>query len=267
MYVKRIMAKKKDLSQLTFCIPIRVDSDYRLKNLHSVLTFYSHRIQANYIVLEADNMQHIKSLPKIDGLRYEFVRDNNSIFHRTHYINMMLRKTETPLAAIWDADAIAPVRQLQQAYSLVLDKGLTMAYPYDGRFWNVNLFHSTMFNHDPRIRILENNNMPRILMSGYHSVGGAFIVNVEAYRRCGWENEHFAGWGPEDVERYHRLEILGERPSRVDGGLFHLYHTRGVNSGDYDKDLAKSTKREYSHVCSMKPDELRTYINTWEWTK
>lgn len=259
--------KKRDMSQLTFCIPVRIDSDYRLRNLNSVLAFYSSRIKAKYIVLEADTVQHIKTLPNVDGLRYKFVNDNNPIFHRTHYINMMLHDTATPLAAVWDADAIAPTSQLHQAYTLLIDKGCTMVYPYDGRFWQVDLFHSELFNHNRNIKILESYDMPRILMSGYHSVGGAFMVNVEAYRKYGWENEHFTGWGPEDVERYHRLEILGERPARTEGPLFHLYHTRGMNSGDYDKELSTSTKREYSHVCSMMPDELRAYVDTWEWTK
>ena len=96
--------------------------------------------------------------------------------------------------------------------------------------------------------LLGSYSQPLYLMCSYYSVGGAFLVDVEEYRRCGWENEHFAGWGPEDAERYRRLLILGEQHSRIAGSLYHLYHTRGVNSGDYDKKLAMDTKKEYVHV-------------------
>ena len=35
------MAKKIDLSELTFCIPVRIDSEYRLRNLrHCDLLHY-----------------------------------------------------------------------------------------------------------------------------------------------------------------------------------------------------------------------------------
>ena len=46
--------KKTDLKELTFCIPVRIDSEYRLRNLLAVLRFYATHIHANYILLEAD---------------------------------------------------------------------------------------------------------------------------------------------------------------------------------------------------------------------
>jgi hypothetical protein len=108
---------------------------------------------------------------------------------------------------------------------------------------------------------------PRSLMCGYHSVGGAFLVDIERYRIRGWENENFIGWGPEDSERYARLEILGKKPLKVDAELYHLHHPRGINSGSIEPMLAFSTKKEYAKVCSMSPDQLREYVSQWEWTK
>ena len=96
-------------------------------------------------------------------------------------------------------------------------------------------------------------------------MGGAYLVDVLRYRKYGWENEYFLGWGPEDAERYTRLEILGQKPCRVDGHLYHLFHPRGVNSGMSDKVLAKSTKKEYCKVCSLSPEELKKYIKSWKW--
>ncbi len=261
------MAKKIDLSELTFCIPVRIDSEYRLRNLLAVLRFYAAHIHANYILLEADSEQRIAVLPRIATLQYVYIHDENPIFHRTRYINRMLSMVRTRVAAVWDTDAVAPVPQLRKAYDNVLDGDSVMCYPYDGRFWGVSEFFSSAFCRTTDIRLLGSYSQPLYLMCSYYSVGGAFLVDVEGYRRCGWENEHFAGWGPEDAERYRRLLILGEQPSRIAGSLYHLYHTRGVNSGDYDRTLALSTKKEYVRICSMYPDELRKEIESWEWTR
>lgn len=261
------MTKRIDMTQLTFCIPVRIDSEHRLQNLLTVLTFYSRHIRASYIVLEADKKRQIKELPKIEKLHYEFVMDMNPVFHRTRYINQMLREATTPLAAIWDTDAIAPMPQLYKAYNRLLTGESIMVYPYDGRFWRLDCFYTMLFKRNLQIKLLEHKDTPRIPMAGFYSVGGAFLVNIQSYKHCGWENEHFAGWGPEDVERYHRMEILGECPERVTGSLYHLFHTRGINSGDFDQNLSIRTRQEYVRVCSMMPDELRTYIATWSWIK
>lgn len=258
---------KKDLQHLTFCIPVRIDSTYRMRNLLTLLKFYSRQISTNYIILEADKEQHLKDLPQIPGLTYEFIYDENPVFHRTRYINRMLSMTATPLAAIWDTDAIAPVPQVCQAYRTLFEEDTVMVYPYDGRFWHVNSFFACCFHERLKISILTSPDMPRVLMCGYNSVGGAFMVNIGLYKKYGWENEYFTGWGPEDCERYKRLHILGRTPLRVEGSLYHLYHPRGINSGDFNEEMACQTKKEYTHICSMMPEELREYINTWNWIK
>ena len=261
------MIRKKEMQNLTFCIPVRIDSEYRLRNLLTILKFYSHHLSSNYIVLEADNQQHVKELPHIPGLVYEFIYDENPVFHRTHYINHMLSKVSTETAGIWDTDAVAPIAQLLQAHQRISDEQTIMAYPYDGRFWYINDFFSSLFCEKLDIRLLTDFDMPRRLMCGYYSVGGAFLVNIGRYRQYGWENENFIGWGPEDSERYKRLHILGQTPVRVPGSLYHLYHSRGINSGDRDAEAIYKTKKEYSRICGMMPEELRKDIETWSWTK
>lgn len=262
-----IMIPKVNMQNFTFCIPVRIDSKYRLRNLLAILEFYSYYLHANYIILEADNQQRVKELPHIPGLVYEFVYDENPVFHRTHYINRMLSKVSTDIVGIWDTDAVAPITQLWHAYQMISDKQTVMIYPYDGRFWYINDFFSSLFCEKLDLNIITNFEMPRHLMCGYYSVGGAFLTNVELYRQYGWENERFIGWGPEDCERYKRLHILGKTPARVTGSLYHLYHSRGVNSGDIEPKVIYETKKEYSKICRMMPEELRKYIESWNWIK
>lgn len=258
----------KIADDLTFVIPVRIDSIFRLRNLKSVVEFYSRHLASNFIILEADTKSRIPVGTFTDhNVQFLFEGDENPIFHRTKYINRLLKKTVTPYAAIWDTDAVCPLEGVKKAHELLLTDKSTMVYPYDGIFWQVNRFFSSCFHRTCDIDLLSKFPQPRVLMDGYHSVGGAFMVNIERYRKVGWENEHFIGWGPEDKERFKRLEILGDCPIRVDGVLYHLYHTRGQNSGDFNRNLALATKREYCNVCAMTPDSLRNYINGWKWTK
>lgn len=258
---------KINLKDLTFCIPVRIDSPYRERNLVAALKFYARHIHCNYIIVEAAKEQHLKKLPSIEGLTYHFIYDDNPTFHRTYYINQMLARTTTKIAAIWDADAIVAISQLNKAYRRIIEEQATMVYPYDGCFWRINDFFSSFFCKNLKISLLKDFPIMKTLMCGYHSVGGGFLVNVKLYKECGWENEYFIGWGPEDAERYKRLLILNKRPTRISGPLYHLHHPRGDNSRDGNKQVAYITKKEYCHVCSMQPDELKAYIETWNWIK
>ena len=112
--------KKTNLDNLTFCIPVRIDSSYRERNLVTILKFYAQHIHCNYIIVEADKEQHLKKLPSIEGLTYHFIYDDSPTFHRTYYINQMLAHTTTEIAAIWDTDAIVTISQLNKAYRTII---------------------------------------------------------------------------------------------------------------------------------------------------
>lgn len=257
---------KIPLRNLTFALPVRVDSPSRLANLMAVVGFYSAVFDTEFIVLEADGSPKASGVEAFGAnVRYRFIEDTNPIFHRTRYINLMYRMARTEYVAVWDVDAVAAPGQIVASCRQLEETGGVMSYPYDGRFWNVGEMFSDAFRKRPDIRILSDFPQSRFLFNGYHCVGGAFIVNADGYRRCGLENENFTGWGPEDAERYKRLEILGFEPGRVDGELYHLDHPRGLNSGYHDPEVALATRKEYCRICSMDRETLRQYISTWKW--
>lgn len=146
---------KINLKDLTFCIPVRIDSPYRERNLVAALKFYARHIHCNYIIVEAAKEQHLKKLPSIEGLTYHFIYDDNPTFHRTYYINQMLARTTTKIAAIWDADAIVAISQLNKAYRRIIEEQATMVYPYDGCFWRINDFFSSFFCKNLKISLLK----------------------------------------------------------------------------------------------------------------
>jgi len=45
--------------------------------------------------------------------------------------------------------------------------------------------------------------------------------------------------------------------------LYHLFHTRGINSRPADKDNGVDNKKEFCKICGMTTPELIEYIKTW----
>lgn len=90
-------------------------------------------------------------------------------------------------------------------------------------------------------------------------------MNRIIYLNCGGENKNFYGWGPEDAERVHRVEILGYSVSWVSGGpLFHLYHPRSYNSWYISEEQGAKNRNEFVRVCNMSRQELEEYILSWK---
>ena len=256
-----------DLSNiLTFIMPVRVDSKERMRNITTVLSWLA-PLQCKFLLLEADCHRNIirkKIEPYKNIVDYTFIRDCNPIFHRTLYINILLKQAKTEVIAVWDADIITPHSQINEAVNYIINKGNTLAYPYSGKY--VLLPHHTTlkFVKDHDLAYIENMDFKSLF--GRPFCGGAFFVHRERYLSLGGENEHFIGWGPEDVERLKRVKIMGHKVTWTDkGAAYHLSHPRNENSNFFSNEVACTTRRELMKICSMTPKELQNYINTWKW--
>lgn len=252
----------------TICIPIRIDSAERLKNLKSVVSFYMCIPSARFIILEA---APLPMLPNNfvneckNRITYTFIKDSNPVFHRTKYINQMLRQVTTSTAVVLDADIIMSTESLSAAIVSHEQEAAILSLPYDGRCFYVNQLCTELFHKHHSVKSLEFLKHNLTLMNGFKTVGGIYIVSVKKYMQAGMENEHFSGWGPEDTERIHRLEILGHSVNRYPGAIYHLYHPRLDNSKFYNDKLALEGKQEFCRICSMTRLQLSQYISTWPW--
>ena len=251
-------------SELTVVIPVRIDCQERKENLDTVLTSLLKTTEASTIILEADKEQRFFFDEGYDRIQHIFVHDENPIFHRTRYLNKLLRMSKTKIVGIWDTDVLFHPLQIREAANAV-KKGITLCYPYDGCFLFLNIEDSNSirknilsFSYDEN---KENITGARL---GRTCVGGAFIVNKQRYLQAGGENEFFYGWGPEDAERLKRMEILEEPVKRIAGPLFHLHHPRWINSTFGYDERDKNNVKEFIKVCKMSTKELRKYINSWK---
>lgn len=242
---------------LTVGIPVRIDSEERNANLQAVVRYLT-ALQCRIVVLEADAQPHVSEINCINNVEYRFMEDTNTVFHRTHYINALLRMAQTEAVAIWDTDVLVDYSQILEAL-LMIQQGTTISYPYDGRFVMLSEQLSKQIRRKLDFEYLRDLKMKSFL--GRKLCGGAYIVHKQRYLQCGGENERFTGWGPEDAERLHRVVILGHKACHIPSGeLFHLYHPRSGNSSYQSKDDARNMREEFIKICCMSPLELKSYI-------
>ena len=245
---------------VTFVIPVRIDSSERRENLDVVLDQLSKRKRSKIIVLEADNDSKYKVPGNCLNVTYRFVKDNNSVFYRTKYLNELLYETDTSIVGIWDTDVIVPDDQIDSSIADIRNGKSVMSFPYDGRFNFCSMEDSCVFRDNRLIEFLKEKEHSNCFI---HSVGGAFLVHKDYYLEAGGENEHFCGWGMEDMERVKRMEIVGLPVSRAVGALYHLFHYRYENSRFNSFKQEEENRKEFLKVCGMYKEPLMQYVRTW----
>ena len=219
------------LTDVTFLILVRLDTIERLENTLASSHFLFSNFETNIRVSEYSSFNNGLLEKLLDkNIRYSFQEDHDPILFRTRFINNMTLTVETPFAAVWDADIIMPVGQIAKAVELLRNGTADFVYPYEKYALDTSHILRKLYLQDCKIEILEKNAKKMKEMYPPNPLGGAFLVNLNAYRAAGLENENFYGWGLEDGERYYRWKNLGYKIQRVPGSLFHLTHGRGINS-------------------------------------
>lgn len=241
--------RQTDLMDVTFLVPLRIDSPERKQNADTLIKYTFQHFNTSFIVLEADSTRKFIPESEFEGFQYNFIEDTDEIFHRTKWINRLISMATTPYVAVWDADTIAPPDQIITAVEMLRAGESVMSFPYDGRFYSCDRISCDLFKRLLNIEILFKRVPVMKLMHGYHSVGGAFLVNKEKYLGAGGENENFYGWGPEDAERVKRLEILDLPIYYSPGVLFHLCHHMGKNSWFANAEIERENRKILQRTC------------------
>lgn len=257
-----------NLTDVTFMIPVRIDSVFRLENLVMTTRFLRQNFDCRIMVTEAARYANgiIPSL--LDKkTEYTFVPDIDEIFYRTRYLNLMTQKATTPFLAIWDTDVIVPPAQMLDAIIQLKAGQAEFAIPYDGNALDTSPVLREFFlqtgdwqflaRHKNKMKLLYNNTMK----------GGGLFVNREAYVHSGMENENFYGWGPEDFERVARWKGLGYRLHQSEGCLYHLSHPRSMNSSFRSVGQALNTSSELTLTEKSSREELLEHIKAGYFSK
>lgn len=240
------VGKRFDLSDVTFTIPFKPDTNDRSENLEAVTQYL---------------LAHFTISLAIGG------PGENPVFHRTQILNKMAQEAPTPIIANWDTDVMVPIVQILEAARAIRLKKAAMVFPYDGRFARVP---RTDFKIDQKegthkdLSTLVGKTYRGMFQGDTPSVGGAIFWDRETFLDIGGENEYFIEYGPEDVERFHRAQKLRIPIWRTPGVLYHFDHQVPKGS-QKDNPNYEANERQLRMVQSMSRHNLLEYIKTWPW--
>lgn len=243
------------LHDVTFIIPIRVDSEERLENLYCVISHLKMNFHCHIMVIEdiGDKGSRVCCPSDSTWVKYSILFRDDEIFHRTRVINWGIKNVRTKFFAIYDTDCIFDVAALYESVNR-LRAGADMVYPYSGRFVNIDRSY------------IVDGVIKEQVSCATGSVGGAVFLRTVAYKAAGLDNEYLISHCPDDVERYERMLKLGYKVERVDGTCWHITHPVLLNSRPVN-DFTKANLEEYNKVKAMSKIELEEYIKTWPWAK
>lgn len=253
-----------DLTDVSFLIPIRVDSVERLENLRIVTNYLHQQFKTNIIILEADSEQKVDVSKLPNEVNYHFITDDQPLFHRTKYNNRLITLSSTPIVSLYDTDVVLPIGQITASIDILRRGLIKMAYPYDGTFVSIDRLMKAMFSKHLDISLLEGNKGKHIIATR-RSYGGCVFLDKESFLNAGGDNENLTSWGPDNMERKRRMQNLGYKIERIEGMLYHLPHPKSTNSGYDNLQQCTTLMDEYFKICSMMPAELKNYINAWSW--
>jgi hypothetical protein len=265
---------KIDLSEATFIIPIRIESNDRLRNVITTTAFLLENFDTNIIIKEVDSESIFKNvaLPILKGIldvdvnaNHIFEKSNSATFHRQKVLNEMIATADTEVVVNYDCDVILPLDSYHEAYSSVLHHTHDVIYPYGQGMYQKQVQASdevvSDFLEKMDYSILDCNST--ISTSDF---GWAQFFNRQVYIDGGMENENFVAYSPEDKERFYRFTTLEYNVGRVHNYVYHLEHARGQNSW-FNNPHMNTNNGEWEKIQKMNKLELKNYYKNQTYLK
>lgn len=268
-----------DLSNATFIIPLRIESEDRMRNIITLLCFLFENFDTNVIIKEVDSQPVFEKnvLPQVKefvskdiNLTHIFEKSEDPVFYRMHILNEMLTMTKTDVVVNYDCDVLMPIQTYVNAYEVILNGTYDVVYPYGNGTYQkqVNVTDeivSDFLNNDFDFSILDNNS--QISTSDF---GWVQFFNRSVYFNGGMENENFKGSSPEDKERFFRFTTLGYNIGRIDNWIYHLEHSRGPNSWPtsiYGNPHMNQNFEIWNYIQTLNREQLKEYYSKQEYLK
>ena len=229
------------MNNLTFLMPCRIESEDRLKNVITSISYITHHFPQSPIIIKENDNQSVfqdKALPVIErifgdiptNLYHIFEQSNNQFFYKTRILNDLLLSSRTEVVYNYDVDVVYPVSSYTTAYNMITQGGFDAVYPYGcGVYqWAVD-YPIPLFDAFIQSKFDLNVLQPNCKLQP-SVMGWGQMIKRQVYIDSYMWNENFISWGAEDCEYYYRLQALGYRVGRVNDVVYHFDHARTFNS-------------------------------------
>jgi len=265
---------KIDLSEATFIIPIRIESQDRLRNVITTTAFLLENFDTNIVIKEVDSesifereaLPVLKDILECDiNVNHIFEKSDESLFHRQKVLNEMVVESNTEIVVNYDCDVLLPLDSYHEAYQSVLHHTHDVIYPYGQGMYQKQVKSTdeivSMFLETTDYKYLDK-------VSNLHTsdFGWVQFFNRQVYIDGGLENENFKAYAPEDKERFYRFTTLGYNVGRINDYVYHLEHVRGENSW-FSNPYMVSNMKEWEKIQTMNREQLKKYYLEQEYIK
>jgi predicted glycosyltransferase involved in capsule biosynthesis len=225
------------MMDLTFLIPTRIETEDRLRNIISSVSYLLRHIPAKVIVKEVSHhptfkfsaVPEIKKYTDTSNLTYLYEETQEPLFCKSKVLNDLIVASDTKVVANYDADCILPLESYHQAYSLIDDNQADVVYPYGCGVYQWRAEYTQNIYED-FINQLNISVLDKQKTLSNSTIGWTQFVNRQKYIDSYMMNENFISWGCEDDEFYYRMSVLGNRIERINNYVYHLEHSRTHNS-------------------------------------
>ena len=261
-----------NLKDCTLIIPLKVEHQDRYRNAKAVLGYINQHMYTNVFVYEICE-EGISKLDFLDGLNNLNIKhwkgEDEGIFHRTKYLNIMLDEVKTPVVANYDIDVIIPSEYYKKSVDFIISGDSDVIYPYK-------------FGPGGQRRVLDNFNYEEFHLSNFDinhidvvgpfsdydsEYGHCIFFKTDIYKKYGAENENFISYGPEDKERGERFVKMGFRVKWLtDCRIYHFEHYRGEDSSGRNKYFNHNWDI-YEYLKNMNGDYVMEYYKNCEYNK
>ena len=268
-----------DLKSCTFIIPVRIESEDRIRNIITVLCYLLDNFDAKVILKEVDQEPIFEEelLPQITeyvgdsikNLTHVFEQSDDPVFYRMQILNEMIDMADTPVIANYDGDVLFKPETYVNSIKMIED-GYDIVYPYGFGEYQKQVFAddelvSEFLSNDCDFSILDSKS--KMYDAQY---GHVQFFNRKSYIEAGMENENFRGSSPEDKERHYRFEKMGYKIGRIDDEVYHLEHSRGRNSWPHSIEGNPYMRENFGvweRIQQMTGEELKEYYSSQEYLK
>ena len=194
---------------LTFLIPTRIETEDRLRNIISSVSYLLRHTNAYVIVKEVAprNTFLFRALPEIKkyadttNLTHLYEETNDPLFCKSKVLNDLIDNGH--------ADVVYPYQI--GIYQWCAD-------------YNMEIFNEFIKSWSGTSVLDKSKRLSN------STIGWSQFIDRQKYIDSYMMNENFVSWGCEDDEFYFRMSTLGNRIARVNNYVYHLEHSRTHNS-------------------------------------
>lgn len=252
----------RDLTDCTFIIPVRIDSEDREFNFLQVIQYLCDNFETNIIIKESDIDSKVAHLLKRINVKnckvthlYELT--DSDIFHRTRLLNEMLRQVNTEVTINYDVDVMLLPEAYIHARDRITKEGYDLIYPYGKDMAQVQIKFPNKQNYQGE----------DLFNTQYASEWGSLCGHVQFFKTSSYisgfmENEEFISYGAEDRERMNRFIRLGYKVDWCsEYRVYHIEHVRGKNSS-VQNPFFPHNEGLYSRLYQMNVEQILEYYRT-----